>query len=78
VIFYRTEDIKPDEAGTYFAETAQDRVAINALKSINPAIIVGGRVVGNSFLLRVAQKEMLDSFESDRVFRFMSASFGAR
>jgi hypothetical protein len=66
--FYRTEDIKPDEVGTYFAETAQDRVAINALKSRTPAVIVGSRGVGKSFLLRVAQKEMLDSFQSERIF----------
>ena len=66
--FYRTEDIKPDEVGAYFAETAQDRTAINALKSRNPAIIVGSRGVGKSFLLRVAQKEMIDNFSSDRVF----------
>ena len=66
--FYRTEDIKPDEVGAYFAETAQDRLAINALKGRNPAIIVGSRGVGKSFLLRVAQNEMLASFQIDRVF----------
>lgn len=66
--FYRTEDIKPDEVGEYFAETAQDRTAINALKSRNPAIIVGSRGVGKSFLLRVAQNEMLASFGKERVF----------
>lgn len=66
--FYRTEDIKPDEVAIYFAETAQDRAAINAIKGRNPAIIVGSRGVGKSFLLRVAQNEMLASFEKDRVF----------
>lgn len=66
--FYRTEDIKPDEVGTYFAETVQDRLAIDALKGRNPAIIVGSRGVGKSFLLRVAQSEMMASFEKDRVF----------
>lgn len=66
--FYRTEDIKPDEVGSYFAETAQDRTAINAIKSRNPAIIVGSRGVGKSFLLRVAQNEMLEIFQKDRVF----------
>ncbi len=66
--FYRTEDIKPDEVGAYFAETAQDRTAINALKGRNPAIIVGSRGVGKSFLLRVAQNEMLSSFQNERVF----------
>lgn len=66
--FYRTEDIKPDEVGTYFAETVQDRLAINAIKGRNPAIIVGSRGVGKSFLLRVAQNEMLSAFPKERVF----------
>ncbi len=66
--FYRTEDIKPDEVGTYFAETAQDRTVINALKGRNPAVIVGSRGVGKSFLLRVAENEMLEAFSKDRVF----------
>jgi hypothetical protein len=66
--FYRTEDIRPEEVGSYFAETKQDRIAINALKSRNPAIIIGSRGVGKSFLLRVAQNEMLASFQDDRVF----------
>ncbi|WP_082585058.1 hypothetical protein [Caulobacter sp. Root655] len=66
--FYRTEDIKPEEVGQYFAETSQDRVAVNALKSRNPAIIVGSRGVGKSFLLRIAQKELMDSFDKDRIF----------
>lgn len=66
--FYRTEDIKPDEVNAYFAETMQDRAVINALKGRNPAIIIGSRGVGKSFLLRVAQSEMLKSFDEDRVF----------
>lgn len=66
--FYRTEDIKLDEVGKYFAETSQDRTVINALKGRNPAIIVGSRGVGKSFLLRVAQQEMLSSFDEDRIF----------
>lgn len=66
--FYRTEDIKPDEVGAYFAETAQDRTVINALRGRNPAVIVGSRGVGKSFLLRVAQSEMLQSFAKERVF----------
>lgn len=66
--FYRTEDIKPDEVEAYFAETEQDRIVINALKARNPAIIIGSRGVGKSFLLRVAQSEMLQDFDKERVF----------
>ncbi|MDC9825607.1 hypothetical protein PRN20_17880 [Devosia sp. ZB163] len=66
--FYRTEDVKPDEVLGYFVETQQDRQIVNALKNRNPTIVVGSRGVGKSFLLRVAQQEMLESFESDRIF----------
>lgn len=66
--FFRTEDLKPDEVLTYFVETQQDRSIISALKNRNPTILVGSRGVGKSFLLRVAQQEMLESFQQDRVF----------
>lgn len=66
--FYRTEDIRPDEVLNYFVETQLDRDVIEALKGRNPTILVGSRGVGKSFLLRVAQKELLDSFDRDRVF----------
>lgn len=65
--FYRTEDIRPEEVGNYFVESRQDRRIVDALKSRNPVILVGSRGVGKSFLLRVAQKELSDSFEEDRV-----------
>lgn len=66
--FFRTEDIPPEEVDRYFAETAQDRAVVNALKSRTPAILVGSRGVGKSFLLRIAQKELMESFAKDRVF----------
>jgi len=66
--FFRTEDIRPDEVLDYFVETAKDRQIVDELKGRNPIILVGSRGVGKSFLLRVAQKELMDSFESDRVF----------
>ena len=66
--FYRTEDISPEEVIRYFVETEADREIISALKGRNPTVIVGSRGVGKSFLLRVAQKELNDSFEEDRVF----------
>lgn len=66
--FFRTEDIRPDEVLNYFVETGQDRQIIDALKNRNPVVLVGSRGVGKSFLLRVAQKELLDAFEANRVF----------
>lgn len=66
--FFRTEDIRPDEVGEYFVESRQDRYIIDSLKNRNPTILVGSRGVGKSFLLRVAQKELLDEFEEVRAF----------
>ncbi|NNA34101.1 hypothetical protein HBO97_05945 [Pseudomonas lundensis] len=66
--FFRTEDIRPDEVLEYFVETSKDRQVVDALKNRNPVVLVGSRGVGKSFLLRVAQKELTDAFENDRVF----------
>lgn len=65
--FYRTEDISPTDVQKYFVETEQDRRVVDALKGRNPTIVVGSRGVGKSFLLRVAQQEMLQEFEVKRV-----------
>jgi len=65
--FYRTEDIKPEEVATYFVETKRDREIINALKARNPVVLAGSRGVGKSFLLRVAESELLADFNADRV-----------
>lgn len=66
--FFRTEDIRPDEVLDYFVENSRDRQLVDALKNRNPVVLVGSRGVGKSFLLRVAQKEISDSFDSERVF----------
>lgn len=66
--FFRTEDIRPEEILDYFVETSKDRQLIDALKNRNPVVLVGSRGVGKSFLLRVAQKEMMNAFDHERVF----------
>ena len=65
--FYRTEDIKPEEVAKYFVETKRDREIVNALKARNPVVLAGSRGVGKSFLLRVAESELLDEFAAQRV-----------
>src|SRR5262249_15023093 len=65
--FYRTEDIKLDEIAKYFVETKRDREIINALKARNPVVLAGSRGVGKSFLLRMAELELLADFGSQHV-----------
>jgi hypothetical protein len=66
--FFRTEDIKDEEILRYFVETAEDRKIVDALKSRNPTIVIGSRGAGKSFLLRVAEAELLATFGTQRVF----------
>jgi len=66
--FFRTEDIRPDEVLTYFVETQKDRQIVDALKNRNPVVLIGSRGVGKSFLLRVAQRELQNVFDSERIF----------
>lgn len=63
----RTENIKPSEILDYFVETPEDRSIIERLKSDTPIILVGSRGVGKSFLLRVAEAELKNNFDSDRI-----------
>lgn len=66
-IFYRTEDIQLDEVKRYYVETPGDRSTIDQLKARVPMLLRGSRGVGKSFLLRVAEAEMRDEFENNRV-----------
>ncbi|MDO9140853.1 MAG: hypothetical protein Q7U38_11050 [Methylobacter sp.] len=63
----RTENIKPSEILDYFVETPEDRLIVDRLKSSTPVILVGSRGVGKSFLLRVAEAELKNSFEESKV-----------
>ncbi len=66
--FFRTEDIPPDEILQYFVETKRDREIVNALKARIPVVLAGSRGVGKSFLLRVAEAEVLNAFPAEKVF----------
>ncbi len=62
--FYRTEDIGPKDILGFFVETEEDRSAIDQLKGRNPTILVGSRGVGKSFLMRVAEQELLATYKN--------------
>jgi hypothetical protein len=63
--FFRTEDIRREEILNYLVETSADREAADGLKSRSPVILRGSRGVGKSFLLRVAEAELLKSLAID-------------
>jgi hypothetical protein len=66
-LFFRTEDLRLDEVSKYFVETSGDRRIIDALKGRSAVLLRGSRGVGKSFLLRVAEAEMKQSFEAETI-----------
>jgi len=64
---FRTEDIKPEEILGLYVETAKDKRIVDLLKSTNPIILEGSRGTGKSFLLRVAEAQLTNSFSNERV-----------
>lgn len=66
-LLYRTEDIPSEDLLDLFVETKQDREVIELIKATSPVILVGSRGVGKSFLLRVAEEEMLMNFNKKKI-----------
>ena len=74
----RTEDLSLEDIEKYFVETKLDRENIEFLKSNNIGLLIGSRGTEKSFLLRKAEKELLDDFESSRLLPvFVSFSTSA-
>jgi len=66
-LLFRTEDIPNDQILDLFVETNQDRDIIEKLKSVSPTIIVGSRGVGKSFLMKVAEQELKQNFQENKI-----------
>ncbi|MDP8225540.1 MAG: hypothetical protein P9L99_19420 [Candidatus Lernaella stagnicola] len=62
----RTEDIRTEDILGLYVETERDREIVESLKGLTPIIIEGSRGTGKSFLLRVAEAQMLRDLETER------------
>lgn len=67
MLFYRTEDFRPEEILDFYVETPGDDVIVSELKSRIPVILRGSRGVGKSFLLRVAEAQLNERWDHDRI-----------
>src|SRR5256885_1678598 len=63
----RTEDLKREEILDLFVPTFADREIVRFLKVATPVILEGSRGTGKSFLLRVAEIELDNSFSENKV-----------
>ena len=66
-LIIRTEDIRTEYILDLYVETSQDRKTVELLKAHSPAILEGSRGTGKSFLLRVAEAQLLESFPDERI-----------
>jgi hypothetical protein len=66
-LIIRTEDIKPEYILELYVETSQDKNIVESLKSPTPVILEGSRGTGKSFLLRVAESQLLKIYQRSRV-----------
>lgn len=65
--YYRTESIRKEEILTLFVESNIERDIVNSFKSHSHIVLEGSRGSGKSFLMKVAQTELSNSFEMDKV-----------
>jgi hypothetical protein len=66
-LLLRTEDIHPKKVLDYYVETDKDKQLIEALKRRSPVLLEGARGVGKSFLLRVAERKLIESLEEEAI-----------
>ena len=66
-LIIRTEDIKPEHILELYVETTQDKKTVELLKSASPVVLEGSRGTGKSFLLRVAEVQLAESFNQEHV-----------
>lgn len=64
---YRTEEMSVDQVKELYVTTPADEEIIGKLKSQTPILLVGSRGVGKSFLFRVAEAQLNDNFEKDKI-----------
>jgi len=65
--FYRTESINKNELQELFVESNLERDIIDQFKSNTHVVLEGSRGTGKSFLMKIAQKELNDSFNVDKI-----------
>lgn len=66
-LIIRTEELDSNQIKKFYVESEGDRERIEYLKSKTPIILVGSRGIGKTFLMKVAEQELLESFNEDRI-----------
>lgn len=65
--YYRTESIKKDDLLKLYVGGTNERSIVDQFKSKQHTILEGSRGSGKSFLMKVAQTELLNEYEENRI-----------
>ncbi len=65
--YFRTESITNEEILKLYVESTIDREIINAFKSKSHIVLEGSRGSGKSFLMKVAQVELVNNFKEENI-----------
>lgn len=65
--YYRTESIRKDELASLFVESEIEREIINLFKSKSHIVLEGSRGSGKSFLMKIAQNEIMNDYSNDKI-----------
>ncbi|MEA5525149.1 ORC-CDC6 family AAA ATPase [Nodularia spumigena] len=67
MFYFRTESIRNEDIKKIFVSTDLENRIIQALKFQNPTILEGSRGTGKTFLLRMAQIELNENYNIDKI-----------
>ncbi|MFT6500614.1 MAG: hypothetical protein ACJASQ_000723 [Crocinitomicaceae bacterium] len=65
--YYRTESIKRNDLISLFVEGQMERSIIDTFKTKSHAVLEGSRGSGKSFLMKVAQAELSENYNEDKI-----------
>lgn len=63
----RTEDLSIEEISKFYVDTKHDRENVEFLKSNVTGLLIGSRGTGKTMLLKIAEKELLEDFEFNKI-----------
>lgn len=66
-LIFRTEELSGEQIRAFYVSSDNETKIIDYLKSKTPVILVGSRGIGKTFLMKMAEQELLHSFSENKV-----------
>lgn len=66
-LIFRTEELSRGQIESFYVSSENDKKIIESLKSKTPVVLIGSRGIGKSFLMKIAEFQLLDTFLEQRI-----------